>query len=145
MEFADVPGRQDPEESAKQDAKPGTAGKSGRLEAWQRCEIVHPLTRGLGATRSNCEEYQLLAVRNYAEYGVDRQRRVVKKETTVVYKQVLLNLNIHQLVNLNIRQLVNLSIRQLEHSSTVELEYSSTSQMATYRTVRVRTEHCVCF
>ena len=63
----------------------------GKLEDWHSCEIVKPMVRGVASNRATTEEYKLLSLRNYAEYGIDGNGRLVRVETTIVYKQVLLD------------------------------------------------------
>ena len=52
------------------------------------CEIIQPLERH---PAGSLENYKLLKMVKYAEYGMDSKRRVVRKETTVEYQHVILN------------------------------------------------------
>ena len=48
------------------------------------------MVRGVASNRAATEEYKLVSLINFVEYGVDCNGRVVRVETTIVYKQILL-------------------------------------------------------
>ena len=87
-EEATVPKRKKRTKKCKKTAKKDNDEKSKQSE----CEIVTPFFRNVpGGPSCSTEQYVELKTVNFAECGVDIYGRAIRKETTIVYKQIVVD------------------------------------------------------